>query len=102
MKWYDNLYIGEKALNSSKDIINKIKSRKFQMDIYVLTTSSTDKNIMDIYPSYVLLQKYFFKTDIIILGIAKGREEAMGLMQNIIMEVYNATGNFDIKQYITG
>ena len=34
------------------------------------------------------------------MGLAKGREEALYLVRDIIDEVYNATGGFDIREYL--
>ena len=38
--------------------------------------------------------------EIYVVGLAKGRDEALNLVRDIIDEVYNATGGFDIREYL--
>ena len=98
MKWYKDLYVGAIASENQKKIIRKIKSSKFQINIFVLCTPLNSDNVMDIIPSSILLQSYFNINDITIYGIAEGYDEALELMQTIIMDCYEKTGEFDITK----
>lgn len=100
MKWYNFLYIGEKAEENSKKIIQNIRKGKLQLNKYVLALPLNDSDVLDIYPSVVLTQKHYMKSDIIIIGIADGMDEAKELLQEIIMECFRETGGFDLKGYI--
>lgn len=100
MRWCDDLYIGDNALNSKEEIISNIKEGKFQFNKYVLALPFNEVDLLDIYPSYVLTQKRYMDSDIVIVGIAEGKEEAYDVIQLIIMDCYNKTNGFDVRQYI--
>lgn len=100
MRWYNYLYMGEKAAKNSDKIINNIKNGKLQLNKYVLALPFNDSDMLDIYPATVLVQKHYMKSDIVILGIAEGMEEAKDLMQEVIMECYIETKGFKLKDYI--
>lgn len=100
MKWYRHLYMGEQARKNRYRIIGKIRHNKLQMDVYVITLASNPSDLLDIYPSYVLRQKHFQKQEYLVVGIAKGYEEAVEVAAKIVTEVYTKTGTFGIREYI--
>lgn len=100
MRWYNYLYIGEKAAKNSNRIIDNIKKGKLQIDKYVLALPFNDSDMLDIYPAGILVQKHYLKSDIVIIGIADGMEEAKDLMQEVIMECFIETKGFKLKDYI--
>lgn len=100
MKWYNYLYIGEKAEADSDKIIKNIQKGKIQWNKFVLALPFNDSDVLDIYPAAVLTQKHYMKSDLTIIGIAEGMEEAKDLMQEALMECFYQTGGFDLKGYI--
>lgn len=100
MRWYDKLYVGTNANDKQDEIIEKIRNGIFQFDKFVLALPFNDSDILDIYPSNILVQSHYLKSDMMILGIADGMEEAREVMQRIIMDCYRETGEFHLKNYI--
>lgn len=100
MKWYKNLYIGDIAKDNKHSIIRKIKRYKPQLGVYVLTLPENENNILDIFPSIVLLQPYYKNKKLFIIGIASCKEEAYEVMEKIVMDSYRLTGAFNIQEYI--
>lgn len=100
MKWYKDLYIGEKAKENINKTIHMIRHGKLQFNKFVLTLPSNNHDVLDIYPASILIQRRYMNSDMTIIGIAEGMDEAKELMQTIIMECYNSTGDFDLKEYI--
>ena len=100
LHWYENLYVSERASKKLKRTISRINRGKLTPEIYVLTFPSNDKNMMDIIPANILLQKTLRRRCPKIIGLAKGREDALELMQTIIMETYEQTGGFCVKEYL--
>ena len=92
MRWYDDLYVGYNLLDKKRQVMWKIKRGKQQFNKYVITLPFNDYDVLDIYPSNVLTQKWYKDSDIVIVGIAEGREEAMDMVQLIIMDCLNSTG----------
>lgn len=100
MKWYRSLYVGKTAAKDKYKIIGKIKWHKPQLDAYVITLASNPANLLDIYSANNLLFKYVRKQDMLIVGIARGYEEALEEVMHIIMDVYTETGGFSVRDYI--
>lgn len=100
MKWYSKLYIGESIYNKSHKIKWKINHNKITLNIYVISLPSNPDNLLDIIQANELLQKGYPKKDLHIIGLAKGYDEALALVQTIIEESYSNTGAFNIKEYL--
>ena len=63
MRWYKHLYVGEKAEKRRFSIIQNIRRGRLQPKVHVIVPASGEKNILDILPSYVLLQEYYKKQE---------------------------------------
>lgn len=100
MKWYDKLYVGSKANAQKSRIINKVNKYSKMPGIYILALPMNDKNVLDIYPLYILSQKHYKKADIRIVGIGCGYDEAMEVMQRLIIDCYQITGQCKISNMI--
>ena len=100
MKWYDDLYVGESIIHKTNQVKWKILHNAGQINIYVITLASNDKNLLDIIPSHELLQRGYPKRELYIIGLAKGYDEAVQTAAAIVDEVYRSTGAFDIASYL--
>ncbi len=100
MRWYQDLYVGYNVLENRNKVIRKIKNGKLQPGKYVLALPENDYDVLDIYPAYVLTQKWYRKSDMVIVGITDGWEETLDMMQLVIMDCLNDTGNVNVKKYI--
>lgn len=78
----------------------KAGKKKFQMDIYLITLSCNGNNQLEIWNSVLFLQPSFPQTEHFVVGITKGYEEALELVEQITKEVYNETKGADIRSYI--
>lgn len=100
MKWYDHLYLGDSIRNPRK-IKWKINHNAGTIDIYVITFASNEDNLLDVIPTWELMQHgYPWKDRLEIIGLAKGYEEALMLVRTIVDEVYQNTGSTDVKAYL--
>lgn len=99
MKWYKNLYVGESIAKNKRRVIWKIKHNVGVLDIYIISFASNKDNLFDIIPARELLQKGYPKENIKIIGLAKGRDEAFELVQQIIDEIYQCTGDVNVWEY---
>lgn len=100
MKWYNNLYVGENAKKRKHKIIMLALRHKPQAGVYMITLPVNEKDALEIYPSYILLQKHYRKKDMFVVGIGEGRDEALCVVQEIIMDCYNQTGQFLVRKMI--
>lgn len=104
MKWYKGLYLGDRARKDKYKILGKVVRSRFQADTFLIMLPSNPANILDVVPAVCLNQPHFnnkfYKNEIYVVGIAKGRDEAFELIRSIVDEVYNATGTFNISSYL--
>ena len=104
MRWYRNLYLGDNAKKAKYKVFGRIRKGRFTSDTFLITLPSSEKNLLDITSANFLLQPYFKKKinidKICVVGLAKGREEALYLVRDIIDEVYSNTKCFDIAGYL--
>lgn len=99
MKWYKDLYVGEIASKKKYKLLTRIYGKKLT-NAYVIALPSCQDNLLDIYSYNELLQKYYQHEEKYIIGLAYGKEEAVSLVKDIVMEVYKTKGNFLIADYI--
>ena len=100
MIWYDKLYVGESIVHKTKKIKWKIMHNAGQIGIYVVTLASNRQNLLDIIPSYELMQRGYPKREMVIVGLAKGYDEAVEVAASIVDEVYRNTGTFAVRTYL--
>lgn len=101
MIWYERLYVGESIIHKTKKIKWKICHNAGQLNIYVIALASNRQNLLDIIPAQELLQKGYPKKELYVVGLAKGYEEAIYVATSIVDEVYQRTGGFAVKNYLT-
>ena len=97
--WQENFLTGESVKNPNK-IKKKLNNGKLVPGIYLLTLSENPVNLMDIIPAAMLIQKSFYGICPKIIGMAKGKEEALEMVRSLIDEMYRETGNFATAEYI--
>ena len=100
MRYYKHLYLMEGLEKKKGRIIRKLEENKFQANIHSITRSQNETNPLEIYNSELRLQPDYPHEDFFVVGIAKGYEDAVELVEQIVQEVYNETKGADIRSYI--
>lgn len=113
ISWSDRLYVSEEIKdkdikkikeninsntnsNSSGNNLHGVCSTK---SIYCITFASNPKNLFDIYNSKQFKYKYYQKQDIHVLGLAKSKKKAFEVVKDMLLEIYERTGEFNVKEY---
>lgn len=99
MRWAVNLYTTEKTKKKLPVIMQQIRKRKIQPGLWIVTIASNEKNLLDIFSSVYYLQPMFSKMNPDIVGIAENEESAKELTVQILQDVYEKEGNFDVRSY---
>lgn len=99
MEWYSGLYYGEKAEKKKENLIQKIESGKTPVNIYLLTLPAGDRNQLEILPAWDM--KFWCENMEcpMIVGLACGKREALGLVQRITEDVLRRTGDVKLREY---
>ena len=100
MKYYSNLYVSERLKKKKDKVIARLERRKIQPDLHVIILPECDHNQLEIVNAVYLLQPGYPREDRMVVGIAKGFDEAAELIEKISREVYDATGDLKIRDYI--
>lgn len=98
LKWYKDFYVGEGLKNPDK-LKKKIEDGKLTFGIYLITLSDNPDNLLEIIPAAMLLQKTCYELCPEIIGMARGKDDAIDMVADIVMEIYRATGAFQVKEY---
>ncbi len=101
MKFFHDLFVSEGILPCLEQIVEKIKQNTLTPNIYVITFASNPKNLLDIIPTWELMQPGYPKKDVEIIGIAGGKKDALELVEHMIRETFEQTGNIDVRAYLT-
>ena len=101
IQWTSRIYVSEKLTRKKNKVIASINNRRITSNIYCIAFASSRDNLFDIMNANELLFPHYQKIDIKIVGLAKGKEEATNLAQDMLMEVYDKTGAFDVRGYFS-
>ncbi len=92
-------YFGPKAQEKSKKILRKLRHKRYMPGVYILVLSENEHNLLDVYKATNLALPGYSVNSMNIIGIALGKSEAYELVRVIVDEVYQMSGNCDIKKY---
>ena len=97
----NKLYIGE-SINKKKLGFYKLglKQGRGFIKIYLLTLSNNDSDQIDIIHNSMLKQHLYRKLPLRVVGLSNSREEALEIVNRIICETLENTGNANIKDYL--
>ncbi len=95
LHFYRNLYTTEKLSDQKNTVIWKLKHRAGMVSTYVIMLATNGQDVFDICHSAVLMQDYYSKLDLYIIGIANGKREAMQLVSQIVEDIHVKTGSYE-------
>ncbi len=101
VQWATKLYMGERLKKKKDQVITAINNREVTFDVYCIAFASQPSNLFDIMDANELLFPHYKKAEVKIVGLARGKEEAIRLVQEMLMEVYHNTGEFKVRTYFT-
>lgn len=99
LKWQRNYMIDDK-IKKPREIKEKLDEGKFVHGIYLITMSENPSNIMDIIPAFMLIQQSFYDICPPVIGMAKGKKNALEMVRELIDKTYRTTGSFCVAEYL--
>ena len=100
IRFIENLYVGDLAARKKKTYIRMIRKGKSQPDLYIITYAASGRDMLDILPTRCLHQKFIRDRLPEIVGIAVGKEEAIGLFRKMVRDCFRKTGGCNVKEYL--
>ena len=86
MRWYQNLYISSALANGAEDIKKDLENGVCKRDLFVITPAVNERDLLDVRRGRDLKKQYLKEKDLMILGLAKGYDEAVELSVRILKE----------------
>ncbi len=100
MVLYKELYVSDELKKKEKKVLHKIRNGQMQLNIYVITLSQSESNQLDIFNVALLVQKKISIEHTFIVGISKGYEAALVLVEKIVQDIYHETQDVNIRAYL--
>lgn len=91
--------MSEEAKKKRYKIVWKVKHKAGLLNTYLITVPRYKNNQLEIIESSELLQKHYNYTTTYVVGIAIGYEQALELVEKIVSDVLEQTGNVQIREY---
>lgn len=101
MLFHNKLYLDDEISKNKRKIIKNLKHNKLTLSVYVMVLSENEDDQLDIYPSYVLLQKVYRDRELTVVGIASDMENSKGLLVKMTEDCLKETGKVSLKEYFS-
>ena len=103
MHFYRALYVSP-SIEDVERAKHKLRCGAGDPTLYILALSPDSAkeggNQIEFFHSAVLQQPYYRKYPPLIIGLARGRSECIGLVERILAETYRHTGDWNIRPYL--
>lgn len=99
LEWEENYFAGEKVREPEK-LRREILEGRYVTGAYLLTLSENPEHVLELLPVLNLVQRTARERCPRIIGIARDKEDALRLAQRILMESYERTGTFQVREYL--
>ena len=86
MRWYRDLYISSQLEAAAEEVKKDLENGVCKRNLYVITPAVNEKDLLDIRKGRDLKKQYLKEKDLLILGLAKGYDEAVELSVRILKE----------------
>ena len=100
MKWYEPFYTGDGIRRRAAHIRERLDAGKVSPDHFLITLAAGRDDYLDVISTNYLFQESVRRTLPPVVGIAKDKGEAMGIVVRITEECYRETGAADLKRWL--
>lgn len=101
LKYHHSLYLGESISETKLDKIKRrLKKRPLLSTVYLLTVSRNESDQLEIFQAKQLVQSYYTKYPVYVIGIASDYNEAVALVEQIVRECLRERGDCALKEYL--
>ncbi len=100
MIWYESLFLGTGCQSKQKTLQRRITKRRPHPWVFLVTLPTREHECLEIIPSAQLLQREYPADDLRIVGMALTRDEAVGLVEQIVRETYNSRGDLNVEAFM--
>jgi len=101
IQFHEKLYASNMSKRKIRSIKKKISRKRLKLKVYLITLPIGQNGLLEVYWYPELLQKAYQKMDIkmTVVGMAKEREEAFSLIQEMLSDIGVHDGNIPLDDY---
>lgn len=99
--FHSKLYVASELAAEQRKVIKKLKQGKLQIGVYVIAIPVGEQDMLEIYPSYVLLQEAYKQMDVQVVGLAGSQSSAYEILEMMTNDCIQATGSVNIREYFS-
>ena len=99
MLWSDRIFLGYGIRKNYRRIKWKIMHNIAQREVFLLTLSMEHDGNPEIIPSSLLLQKYYPKESVCVIGLAGSKKESFQLLEQITSQMYDKIRKIDYYHF---
>lgn len=94
------MYFSKEAADRKEEILQSVIKGKPLSGLYLITFSTNANEQLDIFPSYILLQKSVRNRLPLLVGAAFGRQAAMELVADMASDAFKTTGTCKLRDFL--
>lgn len=99
LKWRDEYVVGE-GIRGHVQIQSKINAGKLVPGIWLITLPTNPRNLLDVIPAALLVQRNLYEHCPEIIGMAKSQEQAFEIVRDLVDYVYQKSGDVALREYL--
>ena len=101
LKYHRRLYLGTGILESKLDKIKKtLEKHPLRSNVFLIVISRNASDQLEIFSAKQLVQNYYNKYPVYVIGIASDYEDAVEMIEKIVQECLKARGDCALKEYL--
>lgn len=100
IRFYCDLYISDGWEKKQLKLMKKLMQNKLQPSVYVITLAQGRQNHLEFFSSVLLKQHLFEHSDLFIVGLANGYDDAIYMIEQITQQVFDETKTADIRGFL--
>ena len=100
IRFYCDLYISDGWEKKQLKLMKKLMQNKLQPSVYVITLAQGRQNHLEFFSSVLLKQHLFEHSDLFIVGLANGYDDAIYMIEQITQQVFDETRTADIRGFL--
>lgn len=101
LNFLPHLYLGD-GMKPQK--VDKLKKRLVNKPLlaraYLITISLNPADQLDLFDARQLAQSRYNRTELTVVGLAKGYDDALGVVERITQDCLDARGDCELKEFL--
>ena len=99
IRWHRPLYVDENIRESPAAIRRRFRFRKYPGDYYFITIPQ-GRDMPEIIKAVYLKGQIHRSPEVLIAGVASGKDRALALFAKMAQDAYDATGQVNIRAFL--